>query len=243
MTTGLTYSTYVSQIATMAVVNGYDLNDPTDPFTIILPQMITYAENRICRDLDFLSTQNANTYTMTSGNNQLTIPTGDFITIQTVAVTSGTANLPVLPVTKEYIQNVYNDSSSTGIPTVFAVYGGDRSTTGLTSQYLIFGPYPSQNYSVLVTGTSRPASLSSTNTATFISTYLPDVLIMVSMIYISAYQRNFGRANDDPQMAMTYESQYNALLKSAFVEEARKKFQSAGWTSYSPSQAASPTRG
>jgi hypothetical protein len=180
---------------------------------------------------------------MTTGNNQLTIPTGDFITIQTVAVTSGTANLPVLPVTKEYIQNVYNDSSSTGVPSVFAVYGGDHATTGLTSQYLIFGPYPSQDYGVLVTGTARPASLSSTNTQTFISTYLPDLFIMASMIYASAYQRNFGKEADDPQMAQSYEGQYKLLLASSGMEEARKKFQSAGWTSYSPAPAASPTRG
>jgi hypothetical protein len=63
------------------------------------------------------------------------------------------------------------------------------------------------------------------------------------MIYISAYQRNFGRANDDPQMAITYESQYQALLKSALTEENRKKFEAAAWSSQSPSTTATPTRG
>jgi hypothetical protein len=82
-----------------------------------------------------------------------------------------------------------------------------------------------------------------TNTSTFISLYLPDVFIMASMIYISAYQRNFGRANDDPQMAVTYESQYQALLKSAMMEENRKKFEAAAWSSQSPSPVATPTRG
>ena len=238
MTTGLTYSTYVTQIATMAVVSPTDAN-----FVVILPQMITYAENRICRDLDFLSTQISNTYTLTSGNNQLTIPTGDFITIQTVGVTNGTFNVPLLPASKEFLQNVYNNSASTAIPQYFAVYGGDTATTGLTSQYLQFGPYPDQNYSIKVTGTARPTSLSATNTTTFISTYLPDVFIMASMIYVSAYQRNFGRQSDDPQMAQSYESQYTALLKSALVEEARKKFQSSAWAAYSPPIAATPSRG
>jgi hypothetical protein len=68
-------------------------------------------------------------------------------------------------------------------------------------------------------------------------------MIMASMIYISGYQRNFGRANDDPQMAVTYESQYQALLKGAAIEEARKKFEAAGWSSQSPSTFATPTRG
>ena len=77
----------------------------------------------------------------------------------------------------------------------------------------------------------------------FISQYLPDLLIMASMIYISAYQRNFGKESDDPQMAMSYETQYQLLLKSATVEEARKKFDAAGWSSQSPATIASPTRG
>jgi hypothetical protein len=44
-------------------------------------------------------------------------------------------------------------------------------------------------------------------------------------------------------MAITYESQYQALLKNAMVEENRKKFEAAGWSSQSPSPIASPTRG
>jgi hypothetical protein len=66
---------------------------------------------------------------------------------------------------------------------------------------------------------------------------------MASMIYVSGYQRNFGRANDDPQMAVSYEGQYKALMQGAMIEEARKKFQSSGWTSMSPSPVATPTRG
>jgi hypothetical protein len=66
---------------------------------------------------------------------------------------------------------------------------------------------------------------------------------MASMIYISAYQRNFGRQSDDPQMAQSYESQYGMLLKSAMVEEARKKYEGAAWSSQAPAPVASPTRG
>jgi len=62
------------------------------------------------------------------------------------------------------------------------------------------------------------------------------------MIYISAYQRNFGKAVDDPAMAVTYESQYQALLKSAVIEESRKKFEASGWSSMSPPVVATPTR-
>ena len=237
---GLTYSSYVQQISTLAVVSATDPN-----FTIIIPSMIDYAELRIQRDLDFLSTQISNSsYSFTSGNNTLTIPTAAFVVMQTFEVINGSgASSALLPVTKEYIQNVYGSGSTTGLPQYFAVYGGDSATTGLTSQNMIVGPTPDSAYSVRLTGTIRSAPLSASNTATFISTYLPDLFIMASMIYISAYQRNFGRLNDDPQMAQTYESQYQALKASAMVEENRKKFEAAAWTSYSPAPAATPTRG
>jgi len=235
----LTYSSYVQQIATLAVV---PVTDPN--YTIIIPSMIDYAELRMQRDLDFLSTQiSTSAYTFTSGNNQLTLPTSQFIVPQTFEVIDGSGNSsPLLAVGKEFIQNVYGSGSTTGLPQYFAVYGGDTATTGNTSQYMIVGPTPNSNYTVRLTGTVRSASLSATNTTTYISTYLPDMFIFASMIYISAYQRNFGRANDDPAMAQTYESQYQALKASALIEENRKKFEAAAWTSYSPAPAATPSR-
>jgi len=233
------YNTYVQQIATMAVVPTTDTN-----FQIILPQMISYAELRMQRDLDFLSTQISNSsYSLTAGSGTLTIPTSSFVVMETFEVIDGSgSSAPLLPVGKEFIQNVYGTGSSTGLPQYFAVYGGDSASTGLTSQNMIVGPIPDLNYAIRLTGTVRSAPLSATNTQTYISVYLPDMFIMASMIYISAYQRNFGRLNDDPAMAQTYESQYQGLLKSAMVEENRKKFESAAWTSYSPSPFAAPTR-
>jgi hypothetical protein len=236
---GLTYSTYVEQIATMAVVQSTDVN-----YLTIVPSMIDYAELRMQRDLDFLSTQISNSsYAFTSGNNTLTIPTSSFVSLQTFEVIDGAGNsTPLLAIGKEYIQNVYGGGSTTGLPKYFAVYGGDSATTGLTSQNIIVGPTPNSTYAVRLTGTVRSTPLSAANSTTFISVYLPDLFIMASMIYISAYQRNFGRQSDDPQMAQSYESQYQALKASALVEENRKKFEAAAWTAYSPSPVASPTR-
>jgi len=84
----LTYSSYVQQIATLAVV---PVTDPN--YTIIIPSMIDYAELRMQRDLDFLSTQiSTSAYTFTSGNNQLTLPTSQFIVPQTFEVIDGSGN-------------------------------------------------------------------------------------------------------------------------------------------------------
>jgi hypothetical protein len=232
------YNDYIQQIATMAVVPVGDAN-----FEIIKSSMINYAELRIQRDIDFLSTQTSGSATLSASTNVLSLATSAFVVLQTIEVTNGSGvSSPLLSVSKEYIQNVYGSGSTKALPKYFAVYGGDSSTAGEVSQNFIFGPSPNSPYGVTLTGTIRSQPLSASNPSTFISVYLPDLMIMASMIYISAYQRNFGRLNDDPQMAQTYESQYQALLKGALVEEVRKKFQSSAWTSYSPSPVATPTR-
>jgi hypothetical protein len=240
MTTGLTYSTYKTQIATLAVVEENDAN-----FLTILPQTITYAENRMYRDLDFLFTSDTYVATLSVGNRVLTIPEGTFVVTDQINVitpvgqsnpdASDATRVPCLPATKEFLDAVYGSSipANRGVPKYFVPFNDN---------VFLFGPVPNQNYSVEIVGTYRPASLSVSNTETFISKYLPDLFIMASMIYISGYQRNFGRANDEPQMAVTYESQYQALLKGAAVEEARKKFEASAWSSQSPSPVATPTR-
>ena len=236
MTTGLTYSTYVSQIATMAVINSYNLSDPTDPFTIILPQMINYAELRMQRDIDFLNTVNSQTYMGSGGSNTISLGSSyPFVTVQNIAVADPTSGftLQLMPTTKEWMYNVYPIGSSQALPQYFAPFDDNL---------FLLGPIPDQAYTFTVTGTSRFTPLSATNPTTFISQYLPDVFIMASMIYISAYQRNFGKAVDDPAMAVTYESQYQALLKGAITEEFRKKFEASAWSSMSPPIVATPTR-
>lgn len=240
MTTGLTYAQFKTQIATLAVVE-----EANTAFLEILPMAITYAENRMCRDLDFLEFSDTSVPQMTAGTRSVTMTAGTFVVIEQANVitpstqsnpdaAAATRN-PCLPATKEFLDAVYgsNAVASRGMPTFFTAFNDNQ---------LLFGPVPDQNYYVEVVGVIRPASLSSTNTTTFISTYLPDLMIMAAMIYVSGYQRNFGRQSDDPQMAVSYESQYKTLLQGATVEEARKKFEASGWTSHAPSPVATPGR-
>lgn len=254
MTTPMSYdgtvsgtTSYVEQIANMAVVP-LNLAVPTDPFTILIPQMIAYAELRMYRDLDFLFTSASTTaYGLTVGSriinvNADTFPYGTLVVPEQINVITpaGISNpdlgtrTPLLPTTKEFLDATYGSSGYTGTPIYWVPFD---------SYTFLVGPYPDANYTVEIVGTYRPASLSATNKTTFISLNLPDLMIMASMVYISAYQRNFGRANDDPQMAVTYESQYQTLLKSALSEENRKKFEAAAWSSQSQSTTATPTRG
>ena len=257
MTTGLSYdgsvagtTSYKTQIATMAVV------EETDPaFLNILPQMITYAENRICRDLDFLFTSVANSsYSVALNTRTITVPTANFFPADSgtlvvceqinLLTPAGATNpessirVPLLPTTKEFLDAVYGASAATGVPKYFCPFGDGQS-----AYTFLVGPYANATYTVEIVGTYRPASMSSTNQTTFISLNVPDLLIMASMIYISAYQRNFSSMQaNDPNMPVSYETQYATLLKSAIVEEGRKKFEAAAWSSQSPAVVATPTR-
>ena len=252
-TTPLTYNLYVTQMATMAVVNTSTTNGVVvgvdAAFNAIMPQMLNYAELRIQRDLDILPSLTSNTYTLTIGVNILQISVNDFVTIQDLSLVNNGINYPLLATTKEYLQNVYGDSTVTARPAYFAMYGGDLTTGGNTYNNILLGPYPDVGYTVRINGTQRLPSLYQSATpslaatgTTFISTNYPDLLIMASMVYISAYQRNFGRMSDDPSMAQSYEGQYQTLLKQSVVEEDRKIFASSAWSSMAPTPAATPSR-
>lgn len=246
MTTGLSYDgstpgtdSYLDLVAAMAVVSPTNVD-----FLTVLPGAITYAENRIARDLDLLIQVEVNsTFTTTPSIRSLSIPASAYVTIQQVNIITpvGTAlpdsgtRVPLIPVSKEFLDAVYPSVSGAGVPAYFT----------MLSQYMILmGPWPSGAFTVELVGTTRAESLASTNQTTFISLYLPDLLVMASMVFLSAYQRNFsGLSANDPQMPISYESQYQTLLKGATVEEARKKFQASGWTSMSPPVVASSGRG
>ena len=235
---GLTYDTYITQIALMAVVPTTDPN-----FQSAVPSMISYAELRMYRDLDLLYTSSSVIgYSVSSGTRTITIPSGTLVVSEQINVLTpaGSVNpetstrVPLLPTTKEFLDNVYGSSSLSGVPKYFVPFNDNL---------FYVGPFADATYNVEIVGTIRPAPLSPTNTTTFISQYLPDLFVMASLIYVSAYQRNFGRISDDPQMAQTYESQYKELLKGATIEEFRKKFESAAWSSMDPSPIATPSRG
>lgn len=239
----LTYNSFVAQIANMAVenvfANGSGVLIGSTYFNTLIPQALQYAELRIQRDLDLNASQTLNSYTLTAGSSALVIPANDFVTIQDIIVTANSQSVPLLPVSKEFLQNVYGLGSTLGTPTYFAVNGGDLATGGNTSNNFLVGPIPDINYPLSVTGTIRMPTLYATAATnglgtTWISTNLPDLLIQGGMIFVSQYQRNFGASSSDPEMAGNFENQYQTLLKGALVEEARRKFRSTNWNSMSP---------
>lgn len=226
----LTYSQWVTEVSTLMAVQSSDAN-----FTLILPGCIDYAEQRIYRELDLLQTvvrDSSNALTPNSRNFVLPTTQGIFVTLTginvitpagTTSPDSGTRN-PLTPVSREFLDFSWPDSSTAAQPTKFAP---------LTQSQILVGPWADAAYTIEVVGTQRPTPLSSGNTTTFLSQYLPDLFVAASMVFMSGYLKNFGSQSDQPQMAQSWESQYQTLFSSANSEEMRKKFAGSAWSSLS----------
>lgn len=257
-TNPLSYNAYIQNIGVMAVEQTLS-NAGVNQFVnatlqTITPQMLNYAELRIARDLDMLSSQTSNIYTLTAGAQVFSLPVDDFLTVQTleiVQLSGGTVvnSYPLTPTSKEFIQNCYSGLYTADQPQFFAMYGDNFAGEQDSFTNILFGPTPNYAYSLRVTGTALAPSLYQSASAgiadtnyTYISAYYPDLLIMASMVFISAYQRNFSATSDDSPMGQTYEKQYQVLRLGAVPLENRRKQQGSSWTAYSTPIAATPTR-
>lgn len=237
----LNYATYVTQLANLLVVSSADTN-----FQIMLPGCIDYAEQRMYRELDLLYTQvttASSAVILSSGNRNFTLPTtyGAYIIVDNFNVISPVGTLssagsrtPLVPATREFIDTVYpSGQTATGIPEFFAMASNTE---------VILGPAPDAAYYAEVVGVQRPSPLSSTNSSTILTQYVPDVFMAASMVFGTAYQRDFGSQADDARSAQSWETQYQTLFGSAMAEQLRAKYQAEGWTSQSPSPIATPKR-
>lgn len=233
---GYTYNTYVAALQVLVVSQAPDV-----PFTTILPSCIDYAEQRIYRELDLISTVIVDRTVFTAaGTRSIDIP-NTFVVVNDIAIftpagstsEAGTRKA-LVPVSRSAIDVLWPSAADTGEPSMFS----------MTDQWsMVLGPSPDGEYAVEVVGTTRPAPLSASNTTTFLSERLPDLFMAASMVFMSGYQRNYGAQSNDPQMSSSWEAQYQLLKGSADVEEARKHMRASAWTSQPPAPLATPPRG
>ena len=234
----LTYATWLAELANLCVIDAADAN-----FVANLPSTIDDAEQRIYRDLDLLSTVVRDTGTLSTGTRTFTLPQnlGRFVVTNgfnvitpssTTSPDSGTRN-QLVPCSRDVLDILWPSTTGASVPALYAM---------ITDQQIILGPAPDATYTIEIIGTIRPTPLSATNTTTYLTLYLPDLFLSASMVYMSAYMRNWGASSDDPKMGVSWESHYQTELTSANVEEARKKYSSGQWSSLSPTPIATPPR-
>jgi hypothetical protein len=246
----LTYASFISQfynlVAAISTANGSTGTDPN--WSIELPGVIDYAEQRCYRDLDLLATRYTDATTAASsgvGTFSLSSATTNFLVLEgvnyfvssagvgssSITSTNGTRT-QLIPTTRQFIDAVYG-STCLGPPQYYAM---------VNSSTILLGPIPDQKYLIEIVGTGRPTPLSSANSTTYLSNSLPDLFMAAAMVKASGFMRDFGSQSDNPQMGAAWEAQYKLLLNSALTEEFRKKGQGAAWTSQLTAPSATPPR-
>lgn len=230
------YTTFVNYLSVTTVIPSTDTN-----FQTILPDCIDYSEQRVYREMNLLATVTRDSSSaVTVGTRTFNLPTsvGTFVAVNGINIITpvsmqpdaGTRNQLAL-VSRDVLDNVWPSTTGANVPNMYAM---------ITDQQIIVGPSPDQAYTAEVIGTIRPNPLSATNTQTYLTLYLPDLFFAAAMIFMSGYMRNFGSQADTPQMAMSWEQQYEKLFQSANEEEQRKRFGSGAWGNTQPATATLP---
>lgn len=209
-------------------------------FQTNLPTVIAYVEGRLTRELDLMAANVRDaTASTVSGSRNFNLPTtyGTFLIIDGINIITPASTAPdggtrnaLTYVSRDVLDYTYGSSTDTGVPQMFAYLTQDTQSSPAQTQ-VIFGPWPDDTYRVEVIGKIQPQALSASNPTTWLSVNLPELYIYAGMIQLSGYMRNYGAASDDPQMPGSWESQYQKLLASEQVYQARARFGGASWTS------------
>lgn len=242
----ITYSSYVSELATITAISSTMLETGDANFSGIIPAAIDYAEGRLYRDLDLPAAVVTDlTVALSSGVKSVSLSTtqGTMLALQQVnlltpagATSSYATCVPLVPASRGVIDAIYPSgaSSNCGQPEFF---------NRVTDTLLTFGPTPDQAYNTQIVATVRPNPLSASNSSTWLTQNVPELMIAASMVFLSGYMRNYGAQADDPRMSQSWETQYQTLLASQKTDTLRMKFMSDAWTSQQPNAVATPPRG
>src|SRR5215831_17363983 len=178
----LTYNSWLTETAALC---GTTTTSPN--FVIEVPNAIDYAELRLFRDLDLITTitTDATQTTPINGRN-ITVPSA-FVVVNSINVITPSGVPPdtgkrnqLVKVSKDYLDYAWPDASVVGVPTLYAIVNQNSYVIGMWSD---------QAYAIEYTGTQRPTPLSNSNQTTFLSINLPDIFLAATMIHFSGFQK------------------------------------------------------
>ena len=169
----------------------------------VINTFITFAENRILRDIDLDVFKLEATANMTSGNKFLTAPS-DILTHRYLMVTSGTDQIFLDFRDTSFMKEYWPDGATTGVPKYYSVW--DQNT-------FYIAPTPSASFAVELGYIYRPEQLSSTNNTTWISTNAPEALFYACLIQAYSYTKG------PPDMMATFDASYKQALQGLGIEQ------------------------
>jgi len=195
-------------------VRDYTEVDSTVLTDTIVQGMIRDAELRIFREVDADYTREYATANLNIGSPYLDLPsaatttaTRTSIIVRSMLVFDSTQT----PTTKEYLDKrdtsfifEYNSTGETGVPKFYANW---KETT------IIMAPAPDAQYKVQLSYIYSPEALSATNTTTYLSDNVSDLLFYATMV--QAYEFLKGPMD----MYKIYSDKYNGAIQSFALEQ------------------------
>ena len=150
--------------------------------TTQIPDFITFAENRLRRELRIRQMLKSVTTATVSGDSTVELP-ADFIEIRDFVVMTN----PIQPMSYSSPSALSNDprASEVGVP---------KSYTILANEFLL-SPPPDGIYTLRMLYFAAPAYLSSTNASNVFLNIAPDALLYASLIEAEPYLYNDARIN------------------------------------------------
>lgn len=183
----------------------------------IIQSMIRDAELRIFREVDADYTREYATANLNVDSPYIDLPnastsTGSSTTRRSIIVRSFLVfDTNQTPTSKEYLDKrdtsfifEYNNAGATGVPKYYANW---KETT------LIMAPTPNAQYQVQLSYIYTPDALSATNTTTYLSSNVPDLLFYATMV--QAYEFLKGPMD----MYKIYSDKYNVAIQSFALEQ------------------------
>jgi hypothetical protein len=169
----------------------------------VINTFITFAENRILRDIDLDVFKLEVTGNMTSGNKFLSAPS-DILTHRYLMITSGTDQIFLDFRDTSFMKEYWPNGATTGIPKYYSVW--DQNT-------FYIAPTPNAAFVAEMGYIYRPAQLSSANSTTWISTNAPEALFYACLIQAYSYTKG------PPEMMATFDASYKQALQGLGIEQ------------------------
>ena len=163
-----------------------------------IPDFITFAENRLRRELRIRQMLKSVTTATVSGDSTVEVPS-DFLQIRDFVVLTN----PIQPLSYSSPSALSNDprASEVGVP---------KSYTILANEFLL-SPPPDGVYTLRLLYYSAPAYLSNANTSNVFLNVAPDALLYAALIEAEPYFMNDARINTWGTM---YDRAISSLTKS-----------------------------
>ena len=220
MATSYSYTTLTTAIRAYTEVD----NDPSVTAVVltqtVIDEFIMAAEHRINTELPMDSDRKVQEGTLVADDNTINSPAGAlFIRGVEVFNTANTSEAGTWLEKKdqtyltEYVGRLTGPEGDltaqdvTGFPKYYAMFGGATGLTDTTSGGLYLAPTPDANYKFRIYYNAIPVALSGSNTTTYLSNYMPQILLYACLV------EAYGFLKGPMDMLTLYENKYKTGIQ------------------------------